>query len=863
MEYKMKTKIKFNNSTYRIDDLTPGDHLCCIYETEEEHRSVVTPFLRKGLEIGQRVIYIVDTHTAETILDYLEDDGVDVKSYLECKQLLILTCEDSYMRDGVFDPDGMITLLRSETEKALADGCDALRVTGEMTWALRELPGSERLIEYEAKLNQYFPGSKSLSICQYDKRQFSPAVLIDVLHTHPIVAVGANICNNPFYIPTNQLLSQDLPTVKLNHWLRHLVEDKQAKEKVRASEEKYRDLVENINEVIYTFDNEGIITYISPAVKSLLGYEPAEVIGRPVSDFLVEEDLPLLKKNIQQAISGHVTPYEYRVPDKHGKIRWVSASSRAQYKGNQVIGIQGVFTDITELKQTEMELVKSMQRLHVVINQIGAIIWAIDKDGIITFSEGKGLEVLGFKPGEAVGKSIYEIYPNNKQVTNNVNRVLRGESFYSFNELHGNTWENRYVPLLDDKGTVTGATGVSLDVTDLRKIQQELIESEEKYRHIVENVPTGICTVSLPTYKVLQVNDAMCNILGYTKDEILSMNPVGLFTEESKKKLKERSVKSRTGGNIPIPVEYKVTTKDGQERWVLVNSCIIYEDDEPAKAITIAHDITERRELEMKLRNAQKMEAISTLAGGIAHEFNNALMILSGSTETLQIKLSEDEHVKKFSKIIQNSIQRMVQLADHLQAYARGGNYQARTINLPQFVRTTLPVIRHNIKAGIRLETDLPQDILNIHGDPTQLQIVMSAILQNASEAIEKQGHIRVTVRNKEIDEDFAKKYPGLIVGSYITLEIEDDGKGMSEETKANIFDPFFTTKIQATGLSMSAVYGIIKNHGGFIYAESEIDKGTVVRIFLPPSDDQAKKTKISKKQRSSTSKNTILVVDN
>ncbi|NIM10399.1 MAG: PAS domain S-box protein [Candidatus Aminicenantes bacterium] len=859
----MKTKIQFTYSLYTIDDLAPGDHLCCIYETEEEHRSLVTPFLRKGLEIEQRVIYIVDTHTAETILGYLRDDGVDIKSYLERKQLLILTRDNAYMGDGVFDPDGMIDLLRSETEKALADGWAALRVTGEMTWALRGIPGSERLIEYEAKLNNYFPGSKSLAICQYDKRQFSPTVLIDVLHTHPIAVVGTNICDNPFYIPPNQLLSQDLPAVKLNHWLRHLVEDKQAKEAVRASEEKYRDLVENINDVIYTIDNEGIITYVSPAVKSLIGYDPVEFIGQPFKEFVFEEDLPRLKKNLQHAISGQTTPNEYRIPDKIGKIHWIRASSRPQYKGDRVIGIQGVLTDITELKQVEMELLKSMQRLHVVINQVGAVIWAINKDGIFTFSEGKGLEAMGLKPGEVVGQSLFELYADNKQIIDDANRVLKGESFYSFTQIHDITWENRYVPLLDDKGTVIGATGVALDVTDIRKIQQELIESEAKYRHIVENVPTGICTVDLSTFKFLQVNDVMCDILGYTEEELLSMDPVVLFAEEIKKHVLKSISKTKTGEKLATPFEYKIKTKSGQELWTLVNTRIIYKDDKPVSALTIVQDISERKQLEMKLRNAQKMEAISTLAGGIAHEFNNALMILSGSAETLQIRLSEDEHVKKFAKITQNSIQRMVQLADQLLAYARGGNYQSRTIDLPHFIRTALPVIHHNIKPGIRIETDLPRDILNIHGDPTQLQMVMSAVMQNASEAIEKQGRIRVKVRNKEIDEEFAKKYPGFTAGPYVSLAIEDDGKGMTEETKNNIFEPFFTTKIKATGLGMSAVYGIVKNHGGFVYVESEIDKGTIVRIYLPPSDDLAKNAKISKEERFSKSKDTILVVDN
>ena len=127
-----------------LAELEPGDHLCCIYETEEEHRSLVTPFLRHGLEKGQKTIYIVDARTAETVIGYLRDDGVKVEPYLEKGQFVIIGVKDAYMKEGVFDPDGMIELLRSETELALAEGYEALRVTGEMTWALHGLPGSER-----------------------------------------------------------------------------------------------------------------------------------------------------------------------------------------------------------------------------------------------------------------------------------------------------------------------------------------------------------------------------------------------------------------------------------------------------------------------------------------------------------------------------------------------------------------------------------------------------------------------------------------------------------------------------------------------------------------------------------------------
>lgn len=217
------------HSLHTIVDLKPGDHLCCIYETEEEHRVVLTPFLRQGLERGEKVLYIVvDAHTTEAILGYLQDGGLDVEPYLAGGQLAILTHDDTYMREGVFDPERMVALLRAETKRTLDEGYPALRVTGEMTWALRGLPDSERLIEYETRLNEFFPGSKCVGLCQYDRWRFDPAVLLGVLHTHPTAVIGAEVYDNFYYIPPAELLGRDIPTAKLRHFLEKLAERKRA-----------------------------------------------------------------------------------------------------------------------------------------------------------------------------------------------------------------------------------------------------------------------------------------------------------------------------------------------------------------------------------------------------------------------------------------------------------------------------------------------------------------------------------------------------------------------------------------------------------------------------------------------------------
>ena len=249
--------------------------------------------------------------------------------------------------------------------------------------------------------------------------------------------------------------------------------------------------------------------------------------------------------------------------------------------------------------------------------------------------------------------------------------------------------------------------------------------------------------------------------------------------------------------------------------------------------------ITERRNIQARLQDAQKMEAIATLAGGIAHEFNNALCPVIPNIELLRTKLPDNEEIDKHTQPIYSSAQRMAYLTSQLLAYARGGKYRPQQVSLNTFVLETLPFMKHVIQAGIRVETDLAEDSCWVEADLTQLQMVLLAGMVNAAEAIEDTGYIRLTVRHEEIDEEFAEGHPDVKPGSYVCLTIEDNGNGMSEETRRRVFEPFFTTKFQGRGLGMAAVYGIVKNHDGLVVVDSELGKGTVVRIYLPESQNK------------------------
>ena len=343
-----------NYKLYNINELKPGDHLCVLYETDEEHKALITPYLISGLENNEKIFYIVDARTSETVLNYLRGAGVDVDPYLESGQLSILTVSESYMKGGVFDPDGMIRMLTDETDKALEEGYTALRVTGEMSWALRGLPGSERLIEYETKLNEFFPNNKALAICQYDCRVFEPDILLDILTTHPIAVIGTEIYENFYYIPTEDFLAGKAPEKTLAHWTENLKLRKKMEKNLRENEERYSITLDAVNDGLWDWNVLSGDAFFSPNYYKLLGYYPGEFPANYDSWRLLvhPEDIDYVEKELQESIkSGRGFGIELRMKTKSGEWLWVFIRGKAVKKAfeSNVNRMVGTLSDITEL----------------------------------------------------------------------------------------------------------------------------------------------------------------------------------------------------------------------------------------------------------------------------------------------------------------------------------------------------------------------------------------------------------------------------------------------------------------------------------------------------------------------------------
>ncbi len=382
--------------------------------------------------------------------------------------------------------------------------------------------------------------------------------------------------------------------------------------------------------------------------------------------------------------------------------------------------------------------------------------------------------------------------------------------------------------------------GASIGVSFSRNLAEDkLRENEEKHRNLVELSPDPIAIIQGNYY--LWVSAGFTRVFGYTQEDIEhGLNVLDLVPEDERETVRQRYGRRLKGVPTTKNINIDLINKEGEVIPCETSGSLINYNGQPA-IMAIIRDISDRRRREIEREKIQanrqevsKLEAITALAGGIAHDFNNLLASISGNIELLELMLNGDEFTNKRLESMKRSSHRMAVLTNQLMAYARGGKYQPEKISLSAFVKNTISVIMPKIGPAVTFETDLAGDISPVRADSIQMQMVLSGILINASEALEGNGKIRISMGEEEIDEISAKSKPELKAGPYVCLSIEDNGVGMDGETKSRVFEPFFSTKFLGRGLGMAAAHGIVKNHNGSISVDSELGKGTVVRIYLP-----------------------------
>jgi PAS domain S-box-containing protein len=385
--------------------------------------------------------------------------------------------------------------------------------------------------------------------------------------------------------------------------------------------------------------------------------------------------------------------------------------------------------------------------------------------------------------------------------------------------------------------------GVALDITARKQTEEALRQSEQRFRATFEQTAVGIAHVG-PTGRWIWVNQTLCDIVGYTREELTVRTVQDITHPEDLEADRVQLHRLLAGERNAYTIEKRHIRKDGSTVWVhLTTTLLRRHSGEPKYFIAVIEDVTERKELEAQLRQAQKMEAIGRLAGGVAHDFNNILTVITGYSEIL-LASHPDEHTQTHKDLeqIRKAAERATALTRHLLAFSRRQVLQPSTLNLNVVVAELEKLLRRLIGENIELVTILDADLKWVKVDRSQLEQVIMNLAVNARDAMPQGGRLTIETTNVDLDEAYTRQHVDLKPGSYVLLSISDTGHGMDAETRAKIFEPFFTTKEQGkgTGLGLATVYGIVKQSGGHIKVYSEPGWNTTFIIYLPQVKEDA-----------------------
>jgi PAS domain S-box-containing protein len=542
-----------------------------------------------------------------------------------------------------------------------------------------------------------------------------------------------------------------------------------------------------------------------------------------------------------------------------------------------VVIISLLIRNIRYRKKVAQDLVAQKNMVEQYLAIVGVILVALDDKGRVTLINRKGQEVLGYEENELLGQDWHKtcLPPEDyeKAIEAHVNLMSGELEHFQFfeNQILTKNGEKRLIAwnnvlLKDNNGSIIGALSSGEDITERKRLEQVLRESEERYRTL-HNASFGGLFIHDQGI-ILDCNQGLAEITGYSFDELVGLDALNRFIAPDWKELVWQNIQS----GFEQPYEVEGVRKDGT-----IFPLLIQAKNAPYKGRTVRaveyRDLTEVKKaeqekatLESQLRQAQKMESIGQLAGGVAHDFNNMLSAILGHTEIAKMRCSPSESVMSHLNGIQEAALRSADLVRQLLAFARKQTIAPIVLDVNDMSAPILNMLRRVIGEDIDLSWLPGSDLWKIKMDPSQVDQILVNLCVNARDAITDVGRIIIETKNVTFDSKYSKVKSGFNPGDYVMLAVSDNGIGMSKDTQERIFEPFFTTKGmgKGTGLGLATVYGIVKQNYGFINLYSEHGKGTTFRIYLPRfiGEDMARPAEVTEDVPKSQGETVLLVED-
>ena len=586
-----------------------------------------------------------------------------------------------------------------------------------------------------------------------------------------------------------------------------------------------------------------------------------------------------IRDYVLKEVIGNRKPFNrdcriFRANDK--QVRWVHGMGVLDLDPmGKLLGVVGTVQDITERMVGVDELRASESRFHTIVDNVNDGFIIHDFVGTILDCNENECLMLGYRKEELVGQSLSKIdCARDAGLFEGRTRTLQETGKVEFDGIHIRK-DGVEVQVTISARMISGeGRGIIQsfirDITERKKSEQALLESEQRFRTLAESLPQGVFETDLKG-KLLYCNKSAMDMFRYNREDfdngLKIWQMIALQDRSRAKEAFQQVLSGVTRGS-----EYAALRKDGTAFPMMIYTNPKREGDKVTGSIGLVMDATEtkraeeeRRKLQEQFFQAQKMESIGTLAGGVAHDFNNLLSGILGSLSIMELDVGDNEEMKVEIQEMKALVKRGAGLTRQMMGFARRGKYDAKPLDLLDVLKKTSELYNRTRK-DIVITRKFFDDNVIVLGDRSQLEQVWMNLFVNAGQAMPQGGGLSIQVEKVESPSDEEEQL-GLTLSPFARVRIKDNGQGMDEETLGHIFEPFFTTKEagKGTGLGLASVYGIVKNHGGFVKANSRLGKGTTFWVYLPLTDlSPVVETvpKVEPLNGANYAKRTILLVD-
>ena len=626
---------------------------------------------------------------------------------------------------------------------------------------------------------------------------------------------------------------------------------KEVERELKARKEKHGAILESAMDGFWIVDTAGRFLEVNKTYCEMSGYEEEELLHMDISDVEDVKTAVDINAHMQNIQSKRHDRFESRHRRKDGSVFDVEVS--VQYRPLDEPQCVVFIRDITERKRSEEALIQSEQKWRDVLVNTPQIGIALNPDAEIIFVNNHFLKLTGWKEDEVLGQNWFDLFIP-EEIREEIRGVFatvmksgetQGLSSYE-NEILAKdgrflniSWSN--VLTKNSEGEIMDVTCLGIDLTERRRAEEELAKREANYRLLVENQSDVVVKVDLEG-RFLFVSPSYCRMFGKTEDELLNQQYMPLVHEEDREPT-AKAMEALFSPPHTAYMEQRALTKTGWRWLAWADTAVLNQEGGVIEIIGVGRDITEKKEAEQKqarlenqFRQAQKMESVGRLAGGVAHDFNNMLGIILGNTEMAMEAIAPDDRLHDNLSEIFSAARRSADITRQLLAFARKQTIEPKVLDLNRTIKSMLKMLQRLIGEDIDLAWLPDKKVWPVRMDPSQIDQILANLSVNARDAIADVGKITIETGNTTFDSAYCAEHQGFLPGEFALLAVSDDGCGMDQETQANLFEPFFTTKgvDKGTGLGLATVYGIVKQNDGFINVYSEPDQGTTFRIYLP-----------------------------